>query len=69
MDSQSAALEIVLPAALERAPAPAIEADAPPAPEMNRQERVGFTVYALMGAMIVAFLVAASLVWLLGTST
>jgi hypothetical protein len=45
-----------------------MEADAPPAPEMNRQERLAFTVYLVTGATLVAFLVAASLVWLLGSS-
>jgi hypothetical protein len=65
MDSLSA--DIALPLAVERAPSLVIEDDAPPAPEMNRQERVVFTVYVVMGAMIVAFLAATSLVWLLGT--
>ncbi len=36
------------------------------APEMTRQERVIFMVYAVMGAMIVAFLTATTAVWALG---
>jgi hypothetical protein len=67
MDSPSANLAIALPLAPERAPAPVTD-DAPPAPEMNGQERVAFTVYMFMGAMIVGFLAATPLVWLLGTS-
>jgi hypothetical protein len=35
-------------------------------PEMTRQERVIFTVYAVMGAMIVAFLTATAALWALG---
>jgi hypothetical protein len=68
MDSPSANLAITLPLAPERAPARVTDADAPPAPEMNGQERVAFTVYVLMGAMIVGFLAATPLVWLLGTA-
>jgi hypothetical protein len=50
-----------------RAPPPRIEYDAPLKPEMNRQERVAFTVYSVMGAAIVAFLAATLLLWWLGT--
>lgn len=35
-------------------------------PEMSRQERVIFTVYVVMGAMILAFLTATTAVWSLG---
>jgi hypothetical protein len=67
-DSPPANLAIAFPLAPERSHAPVTDADAPPAPEMNGQERVAFTVYVLTGAMIVAFLAATLLVWLLGTS-
>lgn len=49
------------------APPPRIEYDAPLKPEMNRQERVAFTVYSVMGAAIIAFLAATLLLWWLGT--
>jgi hypothetical protein len=35
-------------------------------PEMTRQERLIFTVYVVMGAMIVAFLTAMTALWSLG---
>jgi hypothetical protein len=40
---------------------------APPAPEMNRQERVNFTAHLVMIALLVAFLLATGLVGWLGT--
>jgi hypothetical protein len=39
---------------------------APAKPEMNKQERVTFTAYVVMGILIVLFLVATGLVWLGG---
>lgn len=39
---------------------------APAKPEMNKQERVTFTAYVVMGILIVLFLVASGLVWGLG---
>jgi hypothetical protein len=39
---------------------------APAKPEMNKQERVTFTAYVVMGILIVLFLAAAGVVWLGG---
>lgn len=65
MDSRSADIHVRLPLAPQRAPVAVVE-DHAPAPEMNRQERVAFTLYVAMGALIVAFLAAMCLTWLLG---
>jgi hypothetical protein len=43
-----------------------ITTEALPAPEMNRQERVIFTVYVVMAVLITAFLVAVGVAWWLG---
>ena len=39
---------------------------APAKPEMNKQERVTFTAYVVMGILIVLFLAATGAVWWLG---
>jgi hypothetical protein len=39
---------------------------APAKPEMNKQERVTFTAYVVMGILIVLFLAATGVVWLGG---
>jgi hypothetical protein len=40
--------------------------DAAAEPELTRQERLISTVYLVMGALILAFLTATSVVWALG---
>ena len=53
-------------AAVERASPPCPGDKAEGRPDMNRQERVIFTVYIAMGTLIVLFLAATGVVWWLG---
>jgi hypothetical protein len=59
-------------AQLDAAGEPAAERPARPGlrdearPEMNRQERVIFTVYVVLGILVVLFLAATGVLWWLG---
>lgn len=63
---RQAGLDVVVEPAAERAARPGVGYDAAARPEMNRKERVIFTVYVVMGILIVAFLAAIGLLWWLG---
>jgi hypothetical protein len=52
-----------LDAAVEPAAPPSLGHDARAAPQMNRQERVIFTVYVVMGSQIVLFLAGTGMAW------
>lgn len=61
----AAALAPALPTTAEPAPAQRTSADAAAEPELTRQDRVIVTVYAVMAAMVVAFLATTlALSWL-----
>jgi hypothetical protein len=59
-------LDAAVEPATERAARPSIRDEAASRPDMNRQERVIFTAYVVMGALIVLFLAATGLAWWLG---
>jgi hypothetical protein len=61
-----AELDPAVEPAAERAARPGFGDEAAARPELNRQERVIFTVYVVMGILIVLFLAATGLVWWLG---
>ena len=61
-----AQLDAAVEPAAERAASPGSAEEAAAGPEMNRQERVIFTVYVVMGILIVLFLAATGVVWWLG---
>jgi hypothetical protein len=63
---RQAQLDAAVEPAAERAPRPRAGYDAAAGPEMNRHERVIFTVYVVMGILIVLFLAATGLLWWLG---
>jgi hypothetical protein len=63
---RQAQLDATVQPAPERAPRPRAGYDAAAGPEMNRQERVIFTVYLVMGILIALFLAATGLLWWLG---
>ena len=48
-----------------RADRPSLRHDAA-GPDLNRQERVSFTVYVVLGILIVLFLAATGVLWWLG---
>jgi hypothetical protein len=50
----------------EPAGRPGVRTDAAAEPEMNRRERVIFTVYAVLAVLTVLFLAATAAVWWLG---
>jgi hypothetical protein len=50
----------------ERAARPGLRHDAWAGPELNRQERAIFTVYVVLGILIVLFLAAIGVLWWLG---
>lgn len=50
----------------ERAPRPRVGYDACGRPEMNEHERVTFTVYVVLGILVVLFLTATGVMWWLG---
>ena len=49
-----------------RAARPSRWHDAGAGPDLNRQERVSFTVYVVLGILIVLFLAATGVLWWLG---
>ena len=65
MDSLSLTARVAarapLPRSWER-----IAPEALPRPEMNRQERIIFTVYMVMAVLITAFLAVTAVAWWLG---
>jgi hypothetical protein len=63
---RQAGLDAAVEPAAERAARPGVQYDAAARPEMNLQERVIFTVYVVMGTLIVAFLAATGVLWWLG---
>ena len=52
--------------AAEHATRPLSRDAAAPRPEMNRQERVSFIAYVVMGVLVAAFLAAIGVLWWLG---
>ena len=52
--------------AAARAARPGLRRDAGAGPELNRQERAIFTVYVVLGILIVLFLAATGVLWWLG---
>jgi hypothetical protein len=50
----------------ERAARPGVGYGAGGRPEMNRHERVIFTVYVVLGILVVLFLAATGVIWWLG---
>jgi hypothetical protein len=67
MDTVDQTLErVAAPVARLPLEQPIARAVAPAKPEMNKQERVTFTAYVVMGILIVLFLVATGVVWSLG---
>jgi hypothetical protein len=61
-----AQLDAAVEPAAERAARPGSAEEAAAGPEMNRQERVIFTVYVVIGILIVLFLAATGVLWWLG---
>ena len=59
-----AQLDAAVEPATERAARPGSADEA--RPEMNRQERVIFTVYVVLGILVVLFLAATGVLWWLG---
>jgi hypothetical protein len=60
-------LDIAVRAPAAHAPVAEVEFGAPPAPEINRHERVAFIAYIAMAGLLLAFLMGTSAVWLVGT--
>ena len=65
MDSLSLAARVVARAPLSRS-WERIAPEALPKPEMNRQERLIFSVYVAMAVLITAFLMVTVVAWWLG---
>jgi hypothetical protein len=61
-----APLDAAVEPAAKRAARPGLGEEAAASPQLTRQERVIFTVYWVMGILIVLFLAATGLVWWLG---
>jgi hypothetical protein len=61
-----AQLAAAVEAAAERAAGLGSAEEAAAGPQMNRQERVIFTVYVVMGILIVLFLATTGVAWWLG---
>jgi hypothetical protein len=61
-----AQLDAAVEPAAERAARPGSAEEAAAGPEMNRQERAIFTVYVVIGILIVLFLAATGVLWWLG---
>jgi hypothetical protein len=62
----AAALPPALPTRAEPAPVPRTSADAAAEPEITRQDRVIVTIYAVMAAMVAAFLATTLALWWFG---